>query len=353
MKKAAIIMVNYKGYATRFLEESVQSLRRQTYPFKLFLVDNSSTVESRDYIKKVAPEAELIVNEGEKINQGNNGYALGNNQGFSAAIEQGFEYVVAANMDSTFDKDWLKYMVEAANKNREVGAVQAKQLFHEDKSKICSTGNKLHFLGFGYCEDYGAKDYDVEKNKEINYASGASVLYKVEVLKQIGMFDENFFMYHEDSDLSWRIWQAGYKVILAPKAIMYHKYEFNRSILQFYYLERNRILTILTNYKIATLILILPAFLLMELGLFIYSVKNRLGKTKLKVYYYFLNPFHWLEIYKTRIRKQNHRRIKDKEIVKKFSGKVEFQEIDNAILKYIANPLFSLYWILVKQLIWW
>jgi GT2 family glycosyltransferase len=353
MKKAAIIMINYKDYATKFLEESVRSLRKQTYPFKLFIIDNSSTEESRKFIKKVAPEAELIINEGEKINKGNNGFALGSNQGFKAAIEQGFEYLVAANMDTAFDVDWLKKLVETAKKKPDAGAVQAKMMIFENKNKINSTGNKIHFLGFGYCEDYGVQDYEVEDGKEINYASGASVLYKADVLKEIGMYDENFFMYHEDTDLSWRIWQAGYKVILAPKAIMYHKYEFNRSMQQFYYMERNRFLTIITNYKLRTLLLITPACILMEIGLSLFSIKNGLWKTKLKVYWYFLNPFHWIKIYQDRAIKQEHRRVGDRQIVKNFTGKIKFQEIDNSVLRYVANPFFNLYWLIIKQFIWW
>lgn len=345
-------MINYKDYATKFLDDCVKSLREQTYPFKLFIVDNSSTENSRQYIKKIAPEAEIIINEGEKINKGNNGYALGGNQGMRAAIKQGFEYVVVSNMDTTFDKDWLKNLVETANKNKRAGAVQAKIMMFEKKDRINSTGNKLHFLGFGYCENYGEKNFETEE-KKINYASGCSVLYKTDILREIGMYDENFFMYHEDSDMSWRIWQAGYDVILASKAIVCHKYEFSRSMLQFYYMERNRFLTILTNYKLGTLLLILPAFLVMELGLFGFSIKNKTWKTKLAVYWYFLNPIHWLKLYKDRIIKQSHRTIPDKKIVKSFTGKLEFQEIENPVLKYIANPFFNLYWTVVKQFIWW
>lgn len=346
-------MINYKDYASKFLGESVLSLKKQTYPFKLFIIDNSSSEKSREYIKKIAPEAELIINEGEKINKGNNGYALGINQGIRAAAEQNFEYAVVSNMDTVFDKDWLKNLVGAANENKKAGAVQAKIMMYEDGRKINSTGNRIHFLGFGYCENYGMKNFEMQEDKKINYASGCSVLYKIDILREIGMYDEEFFMYHEDSDMSWRIWQAGYEVILAPKAIVYHKYEFNRSMRQFYFMERNRFLTILTNYKLGTLLLILPAFAVMELGLFAFSIKNRTWKTKLLVYWYFLNPFHWIKLYKDRIIKQSHRKIPDRKIVKHFSGKLEFQEVANPVLKYIANPFFGLYWFMVKQFIWW
>lgn len=359
-------MINYKDYAERFLAEAVESLDQQTYFYKLFIVDNSSTPESQVFIKKTAPDAEVIINIGEKINRGNNGFAKAGNQGFQAAIVQGYDYIVMVNMDVVFDKDWLKNLVIVADSDKNIGAVQSKILMYEHRHKLNSTGNKIHFLGFGYCEDYGKSDaplirggrggYVVDQQtplKEINYASGCSVLYKAEVLKEVGMFDENYFMYHEDSDLSWRIWQAGYKVVLAPTSVIYHKYEFNRSMKQFYYMERNRLLNILTNYKLATLILILPAWLLMELGLFLFAIKNKTWTTKLKVYLYFINPIHWLRIYNDRIIKQSHRKVPDKNIVKNFTGKLEFQEVDNPVLKYIANPFFALYWAIVKRFIVW
>ncbi|MFH1187881.1 MAG: glycosyltransferase family 2 protein [bacterium] len=353
MKKTAILMINYKDYASKFLEESVLSLRKQTQPFKLFIIDNSSSEKSREYIKKIAPEAELIINEGERINKGNNGYALGINQGIRAAAQQNFDYAVVSNMDTVFEKDWLKNLVETASENKNAGAVQAKIMMFENKNKINSTGNRIHFLGFGYCEDYGVKDFEIKETKKINYASGCSVLYKIDVLKEIGMYDEEFFMYHEDSDLSWRIWQAGYEVILAPKAIVYHKYEFSRSMRQFYFMERNRFLTILSNYKLGTLFLILPAFTIMELGLFAFSIKNKTWKTKLRVYWYFLNPLHWVKLYKNRIIKQSNRKIPDRKIVKQFSGKLEFQEVANPVLKYVANPFFNFYWSIAKNFILW
>jgi GT2 family glycosyltransferase len=356
-------MINYKNYAERFLKEAVESLDKQYYPkdkYQLFIVDNSSSEKSHQTLKQLAPQAEIIRNIGEKINDGNNGYALANNQAFKIALEENFEYIIASNMDVVFDKNWLEELVKTAEQNKKAGAIQAKILLHrslplgdscENVNKINSSGNKLHYLGFGYCEDYNADDYEIEKGKKINYASGCSVLYKAEALKKVGLYDEEYFMYHEDTDLSWRIWQAGYEVILSPEARVYHKYEFNRSILMFYYMERNRFLTILTNYQLKTLFLILPALFFMELGLFLYAIKNGLWKSKLRVYLYFTNPLNLYKIYKSRKAKQNKRVVNDKDIAKNFTGKLEFQEVANPILTKIANPIFNLYWTAIKKLI--
>lgn len=358
-KKVAVILVNYQDYARRFLTDCIRGLRAQSYPrdnFKIFIVDNETSSQSENYLKEAAPEAELILNEK------NAGFAKGNNDAMRKALEQNFEYFVLLNLDTIVDKDWLAELVEAAESGSDFGLIQSRMmLWQKNKSsgqietkRINSLGNVLNYLGFGYCRGYKELwQNQISQPIEIDYASGAAVLIKKEVLKKIGMFDEEFFMYHEDADLGWRARLAGWKVVLAPKSVVCHKYEFSRSVRQFYWLERNRILMILENYKLATLLLISPAFIFMEVGLFFYGLKSGLWREKLKVYLYFLKPDNFLRIIKNHQEKNKIRVVKDKEIIKNFSGKIEFQEIENPVLKYLANPALNFYWQLVKNLIFW
>jgi GT2 family glycosyltransferase len=183
--------------------------------------------------------------------------------------------------------------------------------------------------------------------KNICYPSGAAVLFRAEVLQKVGLFDEEFWMYNEDQDMGWRIWLAGYKCVLAPEAVVYHKYEFSRSIEKYYWMDRNRILAMLKNYHWLSLIFILPAFIMMEIGLLLFSFKG-----KIKVWRYFLSVKNWRYIICARQASQNLRKIKDRDIVKMFSGKIWYQEIGDWKLS-IVNPIFSAYWKLVKTVIFW
>lgn len=369
-KIAIIISPNYKDYAKRYSVDCITSIRKQKKinEFKIFITDNESTEESFTYLKKIAPEVEIIRNEK------NDGFAKGNNDAIKVAIAQGFDYFALFNLDTILDENCIAKMIEVMENpsnpfyqggSLTIGAAQARLMLWPDKDKINSIGNVTHFLGFGYSDGYKEKfsifppmsglrrinnfQFSI---KEICYPSGAGVLFTREVLEKIGLLDEEFWMYAEDQDIGWRIWLAGYKCVLVPEAIVYHKYEFSRSIEKYYWMDRNRIIVMLKNYHWASLVLIFPAFLLMEIGLFIFACGNGWLKEKIKVYKYFLNLKNWKYILNTRKQTQSLRKVRDKDIIKIFSGKIWYQEIGDWKLK-IANIIFNTYWNIIKKLIIW
>ncbi len=293
----------------------------------------------------------LIINIS-SINKINSGFAATNNVGFSYAVENNFDYVYLLNQDTVVEKDFLAEALAVAESDSAIGAVQSKLLLYSDKGKINSIGNEIHYLGFAFAGGYKTPDRPMPE-KEITYPSGAAVLIKVSALKQTGFFNPEFFMYHEDTDLGWRLWLCGYKIILAPRSVVYHKYEFSRSIKKYYYMERNRLIVILQNYKLATLLLIGPAGLLMGTLMFFYSFIAGWWRQYIAVLAYFCHYQHWQMILSNRKTVQQKRTIKDRLIIKRFVGKIEFQEINNPLLRYIVNPFFNLYWQLIKRLICW
>lgn len=349
-KKVAVILLTHNLYAQRFLDDCRDSLRKQTYPeslFKVVLVDNGTPNEEEQRLRQAIPEAVYL------RQTTNLGFAGGNNQGFLWAKDHGFDYAVALNMDTAVTPTWLEELVKAAESDERIAIVQAKILLWPSK-KINSLGNIIHFLGFGFCLGYGQADNLDDKNiHDIVYASGCSALYKCSVLKKVGMFDEKLFFYHEDTDLSWRIKLAGWRIVLAPEAVLYHKYEFSRSTKSAYYLERNRLVLMLKNYHWLTLLLISPALLVMELGVCLYSLVLGNFVVKLQTYAYFLRLSSWQHIFQERRRIQSTRKISEREMVKDFVGKIEFLEIYNSAIKYLADPFFNLYWQVLKRLIVW
>jgi GT2 family glycosyltransferase len=346
--KVAIIILNYNG--KQYLPDCLCSATKLDYPqddYKIFFDDNASTDDSVEYVKNNFPQVQV------NVNQENTGFAQGNNIAMERALNKGFDYIFLLNQDTIVEPDFLTKIVKLAESDDNIGSVQPKIMLYPDKDQVNSMGNAIHYLGFGFSSG-GYQEFKGDlKPKEVTYASGAAVLYKAAVLEKVGLFDPEFFMYHEDLDLGWRIRMAGYKNMLVPDAVIYHKFEFSKSVKKYYYMERNRFITILENYKWLTILLITPACLAMELGLFLFAIKSGFAKEKLRVYAYFLKLSSWLKIFKHRKDKNKIRKVKDKDIVKFFTGKIEFQEIDNFILKKIANPIFNLYWRIIRILIIW
>jgi GT2 family glycosyltransferase len=351
-----IILINYKDYARRFLIDCRDSLRAQKYPdFQVYLVDNETSEESFSFLQSSFPEAKIL------RNAKNDGFAKGNNDGIKAALASGCEYVFLLNMDTVIEPNALREMVKAAEADEKIGAVQARLMLASQghsceggnpvlSNKINSLGNATHFLGFGYSVGYGEEWKEINTKYEIMYPSGAAVLFKKAALAEVGLLDEEYWMYNEDQELGWRLWLAGWKCVLAPDAVVYHKYEFSRSISKYYWMDRNRILAILECYHLSTLILILPAFIVMELGLILFSLQNGSFKEKVKVWQYFLSLKNWQYIAGARLRNQNLRKVRDSEIAKLITGKIWYQEIGDWKLRLI-NPVFSVYWFLTRVIL--
>lgn len=353
-KKVGIILINYKDYAERFLKACRDSLRRQDYSaefLNIYIVDNASTAETLEYLKTNYPEARVLTRL-----DGN--YSAANNLGLNQAITDGCEYLVTVNMDTEMAPSWLSELVRALDNNPQAGIAQSKILLfprtdEEKKSpRLNSLGNIIHFLGFGFTSGYGEPDREISGYPEIKgYASGCSFIIRPEVFKKIGGYNEEFYMYHDDIEVSLKARLAGYKIILAPQSVIFHKYEFSRSVRMLYYMERNRYLTIMIYYPARIFWLIALPLIFMDIAMFFYSVFSGWFKEYLKIWVYFgrLSTYFKVRAAKKEIKKFS---IMDfSEIARDFSGRIEFQEIANPLLKYIANPLMSLYWSLVKRII--
>lgn len=352
LKKVGIILVNYQDYAERFLVPCRDSLRVQSYPvelIKVYIVDNASSSESYNYLAQAYPEAKII-----KRSDGN--YCAANNLGFQEAIKDGCDYLVTANMDTEMTSVWLEELVRALDDER-VGIAQSKiLLFPQDEAekkqpKINTIGNSLYFLGFGTTSAYRAPDYEIDGYPEISgYASGCSFITRKEIFSAIGGWNEEYYMYHDDIEFSLKVRLAGYKIVLAPLSVLFHKYEFSRSVRMLYYMERNRYFLIFSFYPVGVLFLLAPALVAMSLGLLGFSLVNGWLPAWLRSISYFFKPSSWRLIIRARRNIAGLRRLPFRVIMKDMSGKLEFSEVENPLLRYVANPVLNLYWRLVKKL---
>jgi GT2 family glycosyltransferase len=347
--RVAIIIVNYNGQ--KYLADCLESLSKTKYDSSLLdtiLIDNNSTDDSLEFVRENYPIVKVMPQDD------NFGFAGGNNIGMRWAIKHNYDYVFLLNQDTIVTEDWLTPLVELAEADSTIGAVQSKLRLWPDKTKLNTVGNRIHFLGFGYGLANGEEDQgQYDEIQEINYPSGAGVLLRVSLLDQIGLFDDKMFMYLEDLDLGWRIWLSGHRCVYQPASMIYHKYEFDRSMKQVYYFERNRLLCLFRNYRLLTLILIFPAWFLMELGQLVFAWQNKYLGQKLSSYFYFSYPENWLRIKEARKLINQNREVSDRQMLKRFTGKILFQEIKNPLLIYIANPIFNFYLKVIRLIVIW
>lgn len=352
-KKIGIILVNYKDYADKFLSACRSSLRNQNYPadkFQVYIVDNASSSDSQKLLAEIYPEAKILFRQ-----DGN--YAAANNFAARYAIEDGCDYLVTLNMDTEVDVNWLSELVVALEANPQAGIVQSKiLLFSKNKNitdyLINTLGNKLHFLGFGTTTCYKKPDKLINDFPEIKgYASGCCFIFRKDVFQKINGWNEDYYMYHDDVEFSFKARLAGYKIILAPQSVVFHKYEFARSIRMLYYMERNRHLFIFSFYPLKLLLLLLPALLLLNLGLFLLSFFKGWFRTWLKANIFFFYPSTWFKIIKTRKQIKALSRLSFYSFKKDINGSLDFLEINNPLLRYIGNPILATYWRFVKRII--
>jgi GT2 family glycosyltransferase len=334
----------------KYMPDLFDSLKLTKYPadlWKLVFVDNNSTDESLNYAKERMPFAKFIENKE------NLGYTGGNNCGANWAIENNYDYILVLNQDVIVTPDWLNILAKTMEDHPEIACLQPKIMLHPETNKINTAGNKINYLGFGYSTLNGVVDTGQIQFSEVNYCSGACVMTRVKLIEKVGLFDNEMFFDLEDLDLGWKTQILGYKNVINPDAVIYHKYKFGGTGKRMYYTERNRWIVFHKYYKTATKILLIPMMIIMELALLVFSLKNKWLKYKVKSYFYFLNAKNWSYLKTSRKKIQSLRTVKDIDMIKKFTPIIDFQEINNPILKYLGNPIMTLYYNLIKLIIKW
>lgn len=213
----SIIVLNYNG--KKYLNDLFTSLKQTDYPkekIDVIMGDNGSTDESVKYVKKFYQFVKII--EFSK----NHGFCKGNN--LCSEFAKG-QYIVFLNTDTIVTKDWLKNLVNAMIKDKNVVVAGSKLLkpYQINNKKIIDyAGGKITYeLGlYEGIYDYDTEHYSIQKYT--GFACGAAVIVETSFFKKIGGFDEYYFGGGEETELGLRAWQSGYRVLYVPSSIVYH-----------------------------------------------------------------------------------------------------------------------------------
>lgn len=256
------------------LLKAISSLCAQTIPPHIIVVDNASTDGSADRVAEQYPNIEII------RHKRNKGYAGGVNTGLRRAIILDATYVAPFNDDAVADARWLERLVAYLEEHEDTAAVSCKVL-RADSKTIDSTGDYMTVWGLPFPrgrDEIDRGQYDIPG--EIFAASGAASLFRVEALKQVGLFDQAFFAYYEDVDLSFRMQNQGWKIGYEPGAVVYHKIGMTSGRMKgftTYQTLKNLPLVVWKNVPFLILLRVLPRFYLAYWMFFGRAILRRQG----------------------------------------------------------------------------
>ena len=318
----SIIILNYNGQ--NYIRRCVESVLKSEYDnFELLIVDNNSADNSFNIVKSEFHDDRIRLIRNNK----NLGFASGNNLGANYAKG---EYIVLLNVDTEVHAKWLAELVAVMQSDLTIGAAQAKLLSLDDKSVFDSAGDYLDFYGLSFRRggDWAEKDSGQYDNiEDIFSARGAAVITRKEIIQQIGLFDDDYFLSFEDIDFCWRVKLYGKRVTLVPKSIVYHKgggisSEVSDNIDNMHG-TKNIVMTMIKNYNNSHMIkfAIIPHIISLITGLFILEElvmrrDNKFMNIKIR-----LRALYWILSNSRKIRSkrryvQSIRKTHDSEIMK-------------------------------------
>jgi GT2 family glycosyltransferase len=229
------------------LEECIAALRGQTrQDFEIIVIDNSG----RNLTRRHALDGVRVI-------------SMPANAGFGSAINRAFEqssapFLITLNDDAVPCPGWLAALVGAAQTDRHVGMCASQVRL--DTDALDSAGMLIYGDGSSMQRGHGEPASSYANQEEVLLPSASAALYRRVMLNQIGLFDEHFFLYCEDTDLGLRARRAGWRCLYVPRAVVEHRYSHSAgrvSTMKAYYVERNRIFVAMKNFPLRML-LVLP-----------------------------------------------------------------------------------------------
>jgi GT2 family glycosyltransferase len=237
---------------------------------ELIVVENKAGDGSAELVRELAPQAQIV--------------RMGRNAGFAGGVDAGAEVaegdlLVMLNPDAVPQPGFGEAIRRPWREGRGWAAWQA-LVADGTAATVNSAGNPIHFTGIVWAGGHGRPVAEAPAPQEVPALSGACLAIPLATWRQIGGFPAEFFMYHEDVDLSVRLQMEGGAVGIEPAAVVAHDYDFSASADKWRWLERNRLAFVIRTYPASLLILLAPALLATELALLAVSALGGWGSQK-------------------------------------------------------------------------
>lgn len=266
--------------------------------------------------------------------------ASGENLGYTVACNRAAEeahgdWLFFLNPDATAAEDCLSMLLQATDER--TGVAGAQVLLPDGRTN--AGDNPVHITGIAWAGHFG-EPRESGAARQVAAVSGAALLARTRAFRELGGMCERFFMYVDDVDLCWRMRLSGWEVLFCPVAVVWHDYEFDKGAAKWFWLERNRVWAVLSNYSLLSLVLLGP--LLAGTGLAIAAVALRDGWSRelRRAWVSTLRDFRGLLAWRRVV--QTGRRVGDRELVALMCGRFETALLPSPIALRV-NPLMVLY----------
>lgn len=316
--RVSVVVVTYNS--SQIIEDCLIALNSQTFnDFEVLLVDNDSHDNTRDVIERLRPQLKYLLRT--FYLDENKGFTGGNNHAFKFCSS---EYVALINPDAFAYPDWLATLVSAMDNHPDAG-IGASKLVAWGTGMIDSVGIGFSTLLKGFNIGEGNDEDDYKEMKYVFGACGGAAIYRKKMLDEIGLYDDDFFLIHEDVDLSLRAQMAGWKALYVPDSKADHKVRScigKLSDTAIYYSVKNVELVRIKNLPMSFFIIFAPQVLIGAITEFLYfGIQNK----KLKLY--FKAKIDALKLFP--------------KMIKKRKGVFALKRVNNRYIRSLFTPIFD------------
>jgi GT2 family glycosyltransferase len=281
------------------------------------------------------------------IESDNLGFGAGANAGAAAAMDA--DVLVFLNPDTVVRPGAVEALARRLD-DPSVGLVQARLRLLDRPEVLNSSGNVVHVSGLAWPGGYGEPADTLVDVRDIPYASGAAFAVRARDFRELGGFTEELFLYQEDLDLSWRARMRGLRVVVEPDADVLHDYVLDRADRRKeYFLERNRLVFVLTVYSTRLLLLLAPVLLVVEVGVTALALRQGWLGEKARGWAWLLRNASWLR--RRRAAVQSTRRLSERELARFLTPAVDARMLDLPPGGALFNAAVSAWWRVVRVLI--
>jgi GT2 family glycosyltransferase len=302
------------------------------------LVDNGCTSDAVRAAKEHARVRVITPSE-------NTGYTGGCALG---AAEATGEYLLFVNSDAIVAADVAARLVAVAAEP-DVGMAMASIRLSDRPDVMNTAGNPIHYVGMVWAGGFGEPASRYDRRRPVPAGSGCCFAIRRELWAELGGFPIEYFAYHEDTELSLRLWQRGLSVQYVPDAVVLHHYEFSRNDLKYYLLERNRLALLLTTYSTRSLVVLAPMLLLTEAMVLAAAAVGGWWRPKLRGYAWLWRNRAWLRTRRARL--QAERTVPDRSVMKLMTDRFDPANIEAPRGVGAFNVLARCYWWLAHRLV--